>query len=563
VFHRATKRTRGPSSFTAGAQKAGPVGRSLGVIGDALLHDGFRRSASTHPERPALEVAGQVLTYTELHARAAAIAATLRAMTPPGGPPLTAVFAYRSATAFAGVLGALMAGDGYVPLNRTFPEDRTRGMLTRAGCRAVVVDSQSAAQLDSVLDGVEDRLLLILPDLDDVSELAARHPGHLFLGAADLLPAAALEPRDASPDDVAYLLFTSGSTGVPKGVMVAHHNATSFVETIVERYDVVESDRLSQTFDMTFDLSVFDMFVAWERGACVCCPAQAVLLNPGKFIRESALTIWFSVPSIGVFMKRLGALKPDRYPGLRLSLFCGEPLPMEVARAWAAAAPNAALENLYGPTELTIACTLYRWEPKRSPAECEMGVVPIGEPFETMHALVVDESLEEVAPGQDGELIMTGPQLTPGYWRAAERTAAAFVRPPGRGATYYRTGDRVRRPVGSGPLVYRGRLDHQIKINGHRVELGEVEAALRAESGVDAAVAIGWPVTVSGAGAILAFLGTTDVDVRALREHLARRLPDYMVPREIRLMERLPLNANGKIDRRALTDSLAEVHEAA
>jgi amino acid adenylation domain-containing protein len=525
------------------------------------LHDGFLRSAASLPERPALEVEGRTLTFAALRDRAAALAATLERATPDADPPLTAVFAYRSETAFAGVLGALLRGHGYVPLHPRFPIDRTRTMLERASCAAVIVDSAAAEQLDELLTGIDRPLVLVLPEHGDVAELAERWPAHTFLGAGDLRPASEWTRPEVDPNAIAYLLFTSGSTGIPKGVMVAHRNATAFIDVMVERYAITPEDRFSQTFDMTFDLSVFDMFVAWERGACVCCPAERELMTPGRFIRDAAITLWFSVPSTAVFMKKLGMLKPGAYPGLRLSLFCGEPLPAETARAWTDAAPASIVENLYGPTELTIACTLYRWDPERSPAESALGVVPIGAPYPGMSTLVVDEELREVAPGEDGELLLTGPQVTLGYWRDPEKTAAAFVVPPGEDRIHYRTGDRVRRPLGDGPLTYRGRVDHQIKVLGHRVELGEVEAAIRDASGADGVVAVGWPPTPAGAGGVVAFIGELDHDVPAIVERLRRRLPAYMVPRELRLLAELPLNDNGKFDRKALIRILEDSRE--
>ncbi len=522
------------------------------------VHCGFLESVERFPGRPALEVEGETLTFADLYERAAAFARTLEWRTPAGGPPLTAVFAYRSVTAFAGVLGALLRGHGYVPLNRTFPPKRNQDMLVRAGCRAIVVDTESAKQLDDLLAEIDQPLLVLLPESEDVSSYAGRWPLHEFVGALELESHESFEPVLVSPDAIAYILFTSGSTGVPKGVMVAHRNVTAFVDWAVSRYGVTEEDRLSQTFDMTFDLSAFDMFVAWERGACLCCPSAKTLINPGKFIRDSRLTIWFSVPSTGVFMRRLGMLKPGHYPTLRWSLFCGEPLPVEVARAWAEAASDSIVENLYGPTELTIACTVYRWDSVRSPAEAVMGVVPIGEPFPTMSPLVVDEKLEEVDPGGDGEFLLTGPQVTLGYWQDEERTAAAFVVPAGERAVHYRTGDRVRRPVGDEPLLYLGRMDHQIKVLGHRVELGEVEAILREESGIDEVIALGWPRTPSGAGGVVAYLGDQSIDADALRTRVAQRLPTYMVPRSVHLLPGLPLNANGKFDRKALLARLEE-----
>jgi non-ribosomal peptide synthetase component F len=159
----------------------------------------------------------------------------------------------------------------------------------------------------------------------------------------------------------------------------------------------------------------------------VYCPSQKQSIKPGAFINDARLTVWFSVPSTAVFMRRLGVLKPGMYPGLRLSLFCGEALPVEIVRHWALAAPNSVIENIYGPTERTIACTAYRWDNTKSPDECEQGIVPIGQPFDGMRALIVDEQLREVEDGKDGELLTTGPQLSLGYWQDEKKTRQAFV----------------------------------------------------------------------------------------------------------------------------------------
>jgi amino acid adenylation domain-containing protein len=535
---------------------APPTAPERAPAGARTLRSGFLRSSAAHPDRPALEVGGETLTYAQLRSRAASIAATLQRHAPDGEPPLTALLAARTVTAFAGVLGILMRGHGYVPLNPRFPSDRSRSMLERARCGALLVDLERVDAVAELLDGVERRLVIVVPELRDTAALADRLPGHTVLGTADLVPGEEWDETPVDPNGIGYLLFTSGSTGQPKGVMVAHRNVVSFVDVMTERYGVTEHDRFSQTFDLTFDLSAFDMFVTWESGACLCCPPESALMSPAEFIREAALTVWFSVPSTGVFMRRLRSLTPGAFPSLRLSLFCGEPLPIEVAKAWAQAAPASAVENLYGPTELTIACTLYRWDPERSPEEAEHGVVPIGEPYPGMRVLVADESLRPVAPGEAGELLLTGPQVTLGYWEDPERTAAAFVVPPGEDVVFYRTGDRVRRAVDGRPMTYLGRVDHQIKILGHRVELGEVEAALREASGVDAVVALGWPRTASGASAIAAFVGDLDVDAPALLAAARKRLPAYMVPRAIHRVAELPLNANGKFDRRALLERL-------
>jgi amino acid adenylation domain-containing protein len=516
------------------------------------LWAGFIKSCEQYPQRPAIDV-GREVSYSELAQRAKRIAATIQAGIIDDAVPLTAVFAYRSETAYAGVLGALLAGHGYVPLNRTFPVDRTRLMLQRSRCRSIVVDAGSEPQLEALLAGVDTELLLLCPDRSDVTALAAKFPTHRIVGANDFSPAEQWRATNVPSNSVAYLLFTSGSTGQPKGVMVSHANVLHYVDYVTKRYGFTSGDRVSQTFDLTFDLSAHDMFVSWQNGACVCCPTQKQLIKPGAFMNDSRLTVWFSVPSMAVFMRRFGVLNPGMYPRLRLSLFCGEALPVDTVREWALAAPNSLIENIYGPTELTIACTAYRWDNNSSPSECEHGIVPIGEPFDDMGALIVDEELQEVEPGAAGELLMSGPQLCLGYWNDEEKTKRAFVGLPGKSdAYYYRTGDRVRRSAADKPLVYLGRLDSQIKVLGHRVELGEVEAAAREASGLDGVVALGWPMTESGADAIELFLEADNFDTKALVGELKRRLPVYMLPRNVRILRRFPLNANGKYDRQAL-----------
>ena len=229
-------------------------------------------------------------------------------------------------------------------------------------------------------------------------------------------------------------------------------------------------------FDTTFDLSIFDLFVAWDRGACVYCPTRATLLNPARFIREHELTVWFSVPTVGLLMQRLGALKPARIPSLRWSLFCGEPLPIELAEAWSTAAPGSTIENLYGPTELTVACTAYRYDARRPADSAKGGIVPIGSPNHGMSARIVDDTLNEVSLGEVGELLMAGPQCVPGYWRDPVETSRAFVRLPDSGEVYLSNRrSRRARSAEEGPLRLRRTQGPSNQDLGYRVELGEIE----------------------------------------------------------------------------------------
>jgi amino acid adenylation domain-containing protein len=473
----------------------------------------FLRSAERFPNHLALEVEEATVTYEELQERALRIAGSLLAQEPGGA--LTAVYGARSVETFAGILGILLRGHGYVPLNPRFPPLRNAEILERSGCRSVVV-------ADAHVDAVREVTML----LADPPSLVVSENGD-----------AGVDLPVSGPETPAYLLFTSGSTGRPKGVLVRQANVAAFLDAVVGRYDLNENDRMSQLFDLTFDLSAFDLFATWQHGACLCCPAPGQLLRPVEFVVDSRLTVWFSVPSTAMFLERLGGLKPGMFPELRISLFCGEALAAELADAWAAAAPNATLDNLYGPTEATIACTAHRWAPGSTPGA--NGFVPIGEPLGATDAQIVDD-----------ELVVSGPQVVDSYWDDPEATGRAFLTlPDGRRA--YRTGDRVRRTGPSAPLEYVGRVDNQIKVLGHRVELEEVEAALRAEARTDA-IAVGWPRTPSGAAGIVAFIANTSLDSAALRRALSAKLPDYMVPRELRLVDTLPLNANGKLDRKAM-----------
>ncbi len=223
---------------------------------------------------------------------------------------------------------------------------------------------------------------------------------------------------------------------------------------------------------------------------------------------------------------------------------------------WLAAAPNATIDNAYGPTECTVDACFYRWDPERSPAECIHGMAPIGYPGNQVGIRVVDEAFHDVPEGDEGELLISGPQVSAGYWKDPERTAAAFIRLGDDSTLYYRTGDLVRRPYPGEPLQFLGRFDHQIKIGGVRIELGEIEQALREAAVTDQAVAVGWPRTASGASGIIAFVVAEHADAERIREQLRQRLPTVMVPREIHLLDELPLNANGKVDRKMLVETL-------
>jgi len=272
-------------------------------------------------------------------------------------------------------------------------------------------------------------------------------------------------------------------------------------------------------------------------------------MAPAKFIRDNALTMWFSVPSVIGAMAKLRLLQAGCFPSLRLSLFCGEPLPAIYAQAWQEAAPNSILENLYGPTEATIAISNYRWDIARSPQQCVNGIVPIGWIFDRHNACVVDQDQRPVAAGEVGELCLAGCQVTTGYWNNPRKSAEQFVHLGDQDALWYRTGDLARRDA-SGCLFYLGRSDHQVKIRGYRVELQEIEEVVRRASGSTQVVSVPWPVrNGSGEGVVAFVAGLESLDQSRVLAYCRRLLPEYMVPKRIYLLNEMPLNVNGKIDR--------------
>lgn len=511
------------------------------------LISGFLRSLRAHPHRVALELGEQLLTYAELWERGGRIANSLNGCLDPSAP-LVALFANRSVTAYSGILGILAAGRGYVPLNPKFPVDRTLSMLSASGCKAVVVGEECEEAVKSLLPKVREPLTWLLPDRRDSAGIENFAP-HRVITAMDM-PGVA-DPRDPRVDGqaTAYLLFTSGSTGTPKGVAVSQGNVTSYLSYVGPRYAIHPEDRCSQNFDLTFDLSVHDLFACWDAGAALC-PFPEQYLVPASLINEKELTVWFSVPSVAMFASKLHLLEPGAFPSLRLSLFCGEALSARLATAWEQAAPNSIVENIYGPTEATIAITHYRWDPVRSPPECVRGIVPIGWMFDGQECAVVDDNLSPMPTGETGELCLAGSQVTAGYLHDPLRTRQQFVQLPGSAQTnWYRTGDLVKKDE-RGCLYYLGRKDHQVKISGYRVELQEIEHVLREAANTELAVAVPWPVSEGTASGIVAVIGGLDSSHDALIIKLcAERLPKYMVPTQIYHFADLPLNVSGKLDR--------------
>jgi D-alanine--poly(phosphoribitol) ligase subunit 1 len=538
-------------SFNQTSSRGNP-GPSRNVI------DRFLANASLAPDRPALWIEEKTLTYAQVRTGMLAIAATLKSLENAGDDQPIAFIADRSLGSYLTMLAAVLLGRPFLPLHKRHPVARNHAALARTGCRTLVVGGESVAVALDLLARQDQATTLIWTGSDTEAPSKAgvieRHDVRTPIEAANV---EACRDVDANRR-IAYILFTSGSTGTPKGVAVSHGNLLSYVDSILNFYKPAPTDRFSQAFDQTFDLAMHDVFVALSAGSTLHVIPDREQQSPGGFIRRHALTFWFSTPSTAALMRRLGSLVPDAFPSIRYSLFCGEPLPKDLAGAWSRAAPNSWVENLYGPTEATIAITRFRLT--SSEINDVGGIVPIGLPFENQIAALCgpDGRYVMARDGAVGELMVSGSQISLGYWEDIAQTEARFpTHPMGdpHGRRWYRTGDLVRYEEVTG-FRFLGRIDDQIKVRGHRVELVEVEVALRQASGADLVAAVAWPVTAMGSDGIVGFVSGVDGIGGNIRECCAALLPTYMVPRRVVLLDEMPINTSGKIDKRSLIEQL-------
>ena len=519
-------------------------GRGLG----AALLDSARR----HADRPALWAAKEELSYRELFERAGAVAAALRAVGIAAGERV-AILSRRSSTLYLAVLGALMAGCTYVPLNTRFPRDRNVAIMRASGASALIADHYCASRIADFLDPLAAAVPIVLPELangdtdniGNVDNTGSRRIAVPKAGELRLEQIEATAPLDG--DQPCYLLFTSGTTGKPKGVPISHANLAAYLPAVHALVPIDATDRVLQCVDLTFDLSVHDMFLTWLNGAALFITPENGSIFAPRLIAAHALTASLLVPSTGARALEQGLLGAGSMPTLRYSLFAGEALPVSMVEVWQQAAPNSTIYNLYGPTEGTIHVSCYRLEAN---TELTMPIVPIGHPIGAQR-MELFESGVRVAPGETGEIYLAGPQMTRGYWRAPDLDAEKFVTM--EGVRWYRTGD-VGRYVEPFGIVFGGRVDRQVKIRGYRVELQEIEGVLRRLTGREQVAVLAWPLTAEGiAEGCVAFIAGDGMNAIALREGCRASLPPYMVPNSIFFVDELPLNANGKTDYRSLS----------
>ncbi len=491
----------------------------------------FAEQVRQRRDEPAVVTGDRTVRWGELGAAAHAVAGRLRAACAPGRDRLVAVAMPKGWEQYAAVHGTQATGAAYLPLDVTQPDARLSRMLDRAGVVAVLATPEEAPRF-AALSGAP----------------------VVTVCAADLEGAVTVpETSTVDPDAIAYVIYTSGSTGEPKGVAVAHRAVVNHVLDATERFGLTADDRQMGTAGLHFDMSVFDVFGPVAHGGAVVLPPPAPGPDPDRWLQlaaEHGVTFWAAVPALMEMVCELHEHRPAAgCPALRRVVLAGDWIPIALPERIRAMAPDARVASCGGPTETT------NWSISYEITEVDpaWASIPYGMPMANSRYHIVGPQLRDRPDWVAGEMLVESPiGLARGYWNDVERTTERFVTDPDTGARYYRTGD-LGRYLPDGNIEILGRDDFQVKIHGHRIELGEIDHALGTCPGVQAATVVS-TARAAGPPRLVGFAVAPGVEADAIAAHLRERLPGYMVPRDLRLLDTLPLTANGKIDRQRLVE---------
>ncbi len=518
-----------------------------------LVHHLLEHSAQSAPDLVAVKDGDRTISYGALNARADRAANLLSGLGVQSGDRV-GLYLDKSIESLVGIYAILKCGAAYVPFDPQAPAARLGYIARDCELRVLLTGSEKRTALLGLLDQAPNVRHVVV--LNGGAELVADiDTGVKAWGSEEL----DVQPEDAPArptidQDLAYILYTSGSTGHPKGVMLSHRNALAFVDWAVDAFSVGPEDRLSSHAPLHFDLSVFDLYASAAVGAAVVLVPGTASVFPAevaRFIDNERISIWYSVPSILSMLALRGRLAAGCFPGLRRILFAGEVFPTKYLRKLMHQLPHVRFANLYGPTETNV-CTAY--EVTDIPDDDE-APVPIGQSIANDEVFAVGDDGARVGPGEVGELWVRGATVMHGYWGDPERTARTLIRridERGIPERIYRTGDLVRlEPDGNYRLL--GRLDTQIKSRGYRIELGDVEAALYAHPSVEECAVTAVPDELV-TNRIRAVVVTREaIDANALAKFCSERVPRYMVPEIFEFVDALPKTSTGKVDRQALT----------
>lgn len=498
-------------------------------------------SALAHPDNTAvIDPSGATIQYRDLDEQSTRIAELLLRLGVNRGDRV-AVHAPKSIGTVASLFGVLKAGAAYVPVDPGAPGRRNLQIIADCTVRVLITDAPRAERLRSE----SGRDFNVLAELDGLRPWT---PGLVVLEGSP--PQEDYEP----PSELAYILYTSGSTGQPKGVMHTHSSALSFVDWCTREFAPTSHDRFSSHAPFHFDLSILDLFVPIQHGAAIVLIGEELgkqPLNLARLISDHRLTVWYSTPSILRLLMEYGKLEGQDCSSLRLVHFAGEVFPLKHLKALRDTWPHPRYYNLYGPTETNV-CTFYE-VPADLPTDPQDSL-PIGCACSDDELRIVDAQGADVPPGNEGELYVSGGSVMAGYWNRPEQTSLAFS-VDSSDRPWYRTGDIVV-DQGGGVLKFLGRRDRMVKRRGFRVELGEIESALYRHPKITEAATIASPDTESGVliKAFLSWSGDTAPTIVELKQFCASNLPLYMVPDRFKVMAELPKTSTDKIDYQRLAE---------
>ncbi|NNM58233.1 MAG: AMP-binding protein [Legionellales bacterium] len=448
------------------------------------------------------------------------------------------IMAGRNIAAYAGLLGSLLAGKTYVFLNCKDNESRIKQNFLQVSSSLVITDIAHFELAKSFLERKENyAVICVLVEKGGKLRFFSKNNSNQMKEHC-LSVSEYQAPNVAS--NIAYLMFTSGSTGLPKKVPITHANLYAFLDNMIARIKPTNSDVFSHINELTFDFSVYDIFVCWIVGACLCVLPDNYILGIPRYIEENKITYWACVPSLVNLLNQLKKIPINAFNSIRYTVFCGEALTTDIAKKWQQAAPNSVIDNLYGPTEATVAISGYIWK------QYENTIIPIGHVFNDQGFYLLNDAGQIVEEGEPGEICLYGTQVMSGYWRDEVITAEQFITVFGK--RVYKTGDLAVWNEKEG-LIYKGRKDDQLKIRGYRVEKLEIENRIKLITETPFVAIVPIQDTVTGHTLSLScFIAGTIKNKNELLLLCRQTLPDYMLPANIIKLDQLPYNKNGKVD---------------